>query len=105
MGVAWNRCGLEAGVVKNRESRNTERFGASREGPPNSKGCLSILLALLLAALMFAGLYLLTSGSIIVAALTAGVIFGMAALQYILWGWWLSGIIRRQVEEEEREGP
>jgi hypothetical protein len=76
-----------------------------QEGPPKSKGCLSILLALWLAGLMFAGLFLLTSGSIIVAALIAGAIFGMAALQYILWGWWLSGIIRQRVEEEERDGP
>ena len=90
-------------MVTNREPRNAERFTAGHEGAGKSKGCLSILLALVLAGLVFAGLFLLTSGSVVVAALIAGAIFGVAALHYILWGWWLSGIIHQQVEEEEEE--
>ena len=61
-----------------------------------------MLLALVLAALVFAGLFVLTSGSVLPAAVAAGVIFGVAALHYVLWGWWLSGIIRQQVEDEEQ---
>jgi hypothetical protein len=64
-----------------------------------------VLLALVLAGLVFAGLFLLTGGGVLPAALAAGAIFGVAALHYILWGWWLSGIIHQQVEEEERNGP
>lgn len=67
-----------------------------------SKGCLSVLLALAVAALVFAGLFLLTNGALVPAAVAAGLIFGVAAFHYVVWGWWLSGIIRRQVEEEER---
>ena len=79
----------------------------SREGPgnnpPKTGGCLSIVLALLLAVFVFAGLYLVTSGAVRVAAIVAGVIFGFAAFHYFVWGWWLSGLIRKQVEDEERE--
>ena len=65
--------------------------------------CLPILLALGLALLVFAVLFVLTSGKIGYAAIAAGVIFGIAALHYVVWGWWLSGVIRRQVDEEQQE--
>jgi hypothetical protein len=82
--------------------RNDERRAAGQNEPPKSKGCLSVLLALLLAGLVFAVLFVLTQGRVLVAALVAGVIFGMAALQWVLWGWWLSGFIHQQVEDEEQ---
>lgn len=69
--------------------------------PPKSRGCFSVLLALIVAVLVFAGLFILTSGAVAPAAVAAGVIFGVAAFHYVVWGWWLSGLIRRQVEEEE----
>ncbi len=75
-------------------------------GPPKQRAsCLPILLALGLALLVFAVLYVFTSGKIKYAAAAAGVIFGVAALHYVVWGWWLSGVIRRQVDEEQREQP
>ena len=61
------------------------------------------MLALGLAVLVFAVLFVLTSGAIFPAAVAAGVIFGVAALHYVVWGWWLSGFIRRQVDEEQQE--
>ncbi|HQU45867.1 MAG: hypothetical protein B7Z73_10100 [Planctomycetia bacterium 21-64-5] len=70
---------------------------------PKPKGCMSVLLALVLAVLVFAGLFILTSGAVAPAAVAAVVIFGVAAFHYVVWGWWLSGIIRRQVEEEEND--
>lgn len=66
---------------------------------------MPILLALGLGLLVFAVLFVLTSGAILPAAIAAGVIFGVAALHYVIWGWWLSGYIRRQVDEEQREKP
>jgi hypothetical protein len=74
---------------------------ASAEAPSKTKGCVAVLMALGLAALVFAGLFLLTSGRIAIAAVIAAVIFGAVALHYVIWGWWLSGIIREQVEDEE----
>jgi hypothetical protein len=69
---------------------------------PQPKGCVSVLMALALAILVFAGLFLLTSGAVLPAAVAAAIIFGVAAFHYIVWGWWLSGIIRQQVEDEEK---
>ncbi len=83
--------------------RNDERRAGGQTEPPKTKGCLSVLLALVLAGLVFAGLFLITNGSVLPAALAAGVIFGVAALHYILWGWWLSGIIHQQVADEEQQ--
>ncbi|HVX15083.1 MAG TPA: hypothetical protein VHC22_28080 [Pirellulales bacterium] len=70
--------------------------------PTKTKGCFGIVTALAVALLVFVVLFVLTNGAIGPAAIAAAVIFGLAALHYIVWGWWLSGIIRRQVEEEER---
>ena len=67
-----------------------------------SKGCLGVLMALGLAALVFVGLFMLSGSAVAPAAVVAGIIFGVAAFHYIVWGWWLSGMIRRQVEDEER---
>ncbi|MGH7194542.1 MAG: hypothetical protein ACREJM_13575 [Candidatus Saccharimonadales bacterium] len=71
----------------------------------NPVSCLPIVLAFGLAVLIFAVLFVLTSGAILPAAIAAGVIFGVAAMHYVVWGWWLSGVIRRQVDEEQREKP
>ena len=66
------------------------------------KGCLGVLMALGLAVLVFVGLFMLSGGAIAPAAVVAGIIFGVAAFHYIVWGWWLSGMIRQQVEDEAR---
>ena len=87
-------------------SREKQQFAIrppTGDSAPKNRGCLSIVLALLLAVFLFAALYMITSGAVRVAAIVAGVIFLFAAFHYFVWGWWLSGLIRRQVEEEERE--
>lgn len=66
------------------------------------KGCFGIVMALAVALAIFTGLLLLSGGAVAPAAVIAGVIFGVAAFHYIVWGWWLGGIIRQQVEDEER---
>jgi hypothetical protein len=70
--------------------------------PSKPKGCMGVLMALGLAALVFVGLFMLSGGAVAPAAVIAGIIFGVAAFHYIVWGWWLSGMIRQQVEDEER---
>lgn len=74
----------------------------SEPSAPGSRGCFGVLLALGVALFVFAVLFMLSGGAVAPAVLAAGIIFGVAALHYIIWGWWLSGIIRRQVEDEER---
>jgi hypothetical protein len=72
------------------------------EEAPKPKGCLGVVMALGVAALVFVGLFMLTGGAVAPAAVAAAVIFGVAAFHYVVWGWWLSGIIRQQVEDEEQ---
>lgn len=74
----------------------------SQPAAPSSRGCFGVLLALGLAFLVFAVLFMLSGGAVAPAVVAAGAIFGVAALHYVIWGWWLSGIIRQQVEDEER---
>jgi hypothetical protein len=63
---------------------------------------LSIVLALMVAVALFVGLFFLTLG-LVGPILVLGVgVFALAAFHYLVWGWWLSGAIRRDVEEEER---
>lgn len=69
---------------------------------PSSASWLAVLLALALGALAIAVLCLLTGGVLAFALAAALVIFGMAALHYLLWGWWLSTHIRRDVEDSHR---
>ncbi|HET6880644.1 MAG TPA: hypothetical protein VFI31_10845 [Pirellulales bacterium] len=80
---------------------NVEKPSASEA--PKGKGCLAVVMALGLALLVFAALFVLTSGAIAPAAVAGGIIFGVAAFHYVVWGWWLSGIIRQQVEDEEQQ--
>lgn len=94
---------MEAGGVTSRENQQFEVRQPTRDNAPKSRGCLSIVLALFLAIFLFAALYMVTSGAVRVAAIVAGVIFLFAAFHYFVWGWWLSSLIRQQVEEEERE--
>lgn len=69
---------------------------------PSSRGCFSVVLAAGLALLVFAVLFMLSGGAVAPAVVAAAAIFGVAALHYVIWGWWLSGIIRQQVEDEEQ---
>jgi Flp pilus assembly protein TadB len=62
---------------------------------------LSIVLAFLLAAAVFIGLFFLTLGAVGPMLLIAGGVFLLAALHYLVWGWWLSRLIRQDTSDEE----
>jgi hypothetical protein len=69
---------------------------------------LSILLALGVLALACVVLFFLTGGFFGLVMVIAGVAFAFAALHYLVWGWWLGALIRRDAEEEDdesRDGP
>lgn len=74
---------------------------ASPENPPRKKS--STLSAVVGAFVLIAGVLLCSLGNLIGPAAIAAVIFAFAGLHYLIWGWWLSKAIRRQVEDEQRE--
>ena len=66
-----------------------------------SLAAIPLILAFIIACFAVAVLSLLTLGF-------AGVVLGVAllmaafiAFQYLLWGWWLSDLIRKRQEEDE----
>lgn len=62
-----------------------------------------VMLAVMLAVFFAGGLIVLSMGAFSwVIALGLG-IFLFAALHYLLWGWWLGGVIHRDVAREEEE--
>jgi hypothetical protein len=75
--------------------------------PPRSSSSLSILLAGIVALFLLAGLCLLMlqlGGPLAIATAVVLIPIGLVALfHYVVWGWWLSGAIREEVESEERE--
>jgi hypothetical protein len=64
---------------------------------------LSILLATLVGLFLFAMLFLLTGGAAAAIAGAAIAVFVVAGFHYFVWGWWLSGLIERDVADEEEE--
>jgi hypothetical protein len=73
---------------------------------PRSSSWLSILLAGIVALFLLAGLFLLMlqlGGPLAIATAVVLIPIGLVALlHYVVWGWWLSGTIREEVEAEER---
>jgi hypothetical protein len=63
---------------------------------------LSIVMAGFLAVAIFVGLFFLTLGAAAPIVAIGAVVFAVVAFHYLVWGWWLSGFIREEVEEEER---
>lgn len=71
--------------------------------PPARSPWLSIVLASIVGLFLFGVLLLLTGGAAIAiggAAIVGILAFCFAALHYLVWGWWLGGMIRREAEEE-----
>ena len=68
------------------------------ENAPRPSPYLAILLAGVLAMAVFAALFMVIGPMVFI---PAG-IFGLAFLHYIVWGWWLSKLIKQDVEQEER---
>ncbi|MEE3219743.1 MAG: hypothetical protein VX257_05750 [Planctomycetota bacterium] len=73
----------------------------SPENLPRKKS--STLSAVVGVFVLIAGVLLCSLGNLIGPAAIAAVIFAFAGLHYLIWGWWLSKAIRRQVEDEQRE--
>jgi hypothetical protein len=77
------------------------------EETPKIGGWFSILLAGVVGMAVFAGLFVLmlqVGGPLAIAAVLVFGVGGLVALfHYVIWGWWLAGTIRREVEEEERQ--
>ena len=64
---------------------------------------MPIVLAGLLLVVICAALFFLTLGSFGIVIVIGLVVFGIAAMHYFIWGWWLGKMIREDVEAEERE--
>lgn len=71
------------------------------EKPPAS--IIPLLLAGLLAVMVFVALFFLTLGLIGPVVVVGMAIFGFGVLQYLLWGWWVSAILRDDQPDSETE--
>jgi hypothetical protein len=72
---------------------------AEQQSP--TSGCLGLALAGVGTMIVIVCLVLLSSGLFAYALLVGGAFFAYALFHYAVWGWWLSGWIRREVQEEE----
>ena len=71
--------------------------------PPRQGSYLSLILASLLALAVFLGLFFLTLGAVGPIVVIGGGVFALAAFHYVVWGWWLSRLIRQDVEDEQQQ--
>jgi predicted RND superfamily exporter protein len=65
----------------------------------------TVILAFVFGVVMFLGLAVVAGPFMPVVLAIGGIlliVMGVAAGHYLLWGYWLSDSIRREVEEEER---
>ncbi len=75
--------------------------------PPPAKGnWLGLLLALGAGLIIFTALAFLTGGFLALVVVVAGGVFGLAALHYVVWGWWLSKLLYEEeaAENAQRQG-
>lgn len=74
------------------------------EPRPARKSWLSIVLASVVGLLLFGGLLLMTANVAVAvagAAIVCLLAFGFAAFHYLVWGWWLGDMIRREAEGDQ----
>ncbi len=82
-----------------------------RPEPPTPKRGGSLLTAFIAGFLLLAAggalafLMLPVAGVVMATGGVVALLFGAALFHYVVWGWWLSGVIREQVEEEEPQAP
>jgi uncharacterized membrane protein len=75
------------------------------EPPSPQKGsAISIILAAILALVVGAVLIVLTIGVFANVMAAIAILFGVAALHYVVWGRWLMNSVRDEVEAEEAIG-
>jgi hypothetical protein len=73
--------------------------------PESSKprgSLLAMVLVLLFVLVCTAALVFLTFGYFLLVLVIGAGVFGLAGFHYVVWGWWLTQVIRREEEEEER---
>jgi hypothetical protein len=73
--------------------------------PSRPASLWAVILAGVAALIVAAGIGFLMIPVAGVALAAAGIVFvfvAIAAFHYVVWGWWLSGVIREEVEAEER---
>jgi len=75
----------------------------SDEKPRAWHSVLAAFLLVVVAAVCFVGLFVLTLGTIGLAVAVGGGIFLLVAFHYFVWGWWLGPAIQRDVEAEEAD--
>jgi hypothetical protein len=88
-----------------RSSRGSAMPLPPRQPPNRASSLLGIFLAgvgaLVLASLL-GFLMIPVAGVALAAVALVFVLVALAAFHYVVWGWWLSGVIRDDVEAEER---
>jgi fatty acid desaturase len=71
---------------------------------PSGGGWLSLLLAAVAGMIIFTALVFLTGGFLGLVLVIGGGVFALAALHYLVWGWWLSKFLyAEQAAEEQRQ--
>jgi hypothetical protein len=75
----------------------------SLEDPPSPKrgSWLAMLLAAFFAMFCLVGISLLTFGYAAIIFAVVAALFGLIAFHYLVWGWWLAGVIEREEAEQE----
>jgi hypothetical protein len=78
---------------------------ARPQSTPPRGNWLGLLLAAAAGTVIFTGLIFLTGGVLAYVLAVAGGIFALAAMHYVVWGWWLSKVLYEEesaAEDEQR---
>lgn len=71
------------------------------EEPRRGGSWVPVLLTTVIAVAAMTGLIFLTLGQFGLVVLVGGGIFFVTLFHYLVWGWWLGAMIRREYEEAE----
>jgi O-antigen/teichoic acid export membrane protein len=76
---------------------------------PPRRGCLSLALALALSGVLLLAFVVLAASTLLpavaFAAVAAALLFALAALHYLVWGYWLGRMIRKEEEPNPPHEP
>lgn len=82
---------------------NVTDFMPPDEPTENRSSLFSTVMTLAVIVLLIAVIYGLSMGTAGPALAIAAAVFALGALHYVVWGWWMGGMIREDVEAEERD--
>jgi hypothetical protein len=82
-----------------------ERSSVPQASQGRRPGGLAAIFVAMIGIVVICAILFLCSGGNLGAVMIAVGMFLFALLHYLLWGWWLGGAIRRQVEQEDRAEP